>query len=120
MTQVLGTFRIGEDIVIALDAVAGDVADVATITAAILPGRPGLAGSVFQPKPNSPPIPMTVTARAAEGDFPSGWNLTLQAAASAQLVPGLYAIDAKLTAATGSIDITDVSAVIIVNQAAVS
>lgn len=113
----IGTFRIGADITIALDAVSGDVAEIATVTAAM---RPGVAGKVtFTPDNSLPTIPMTVAPRAASGSIPAGWNLTLAAADSANLTQRLYAIDAKLVGVAGSVDITETSAVIMVTRAAV-
>lgn len=87
---MIGTFRIGEDLVIALDAYRGDVADVIAIEAKIV--------EVY--RENGPikgtPIALEVTDRAAEGDNPAGWLCSLDAATTATLVPGVYAIDARL------------------------
>lgn len=113
---MLGTFRIGEDIAIALDAVTGDIAEVATITASL---RKSMLPHSFTVDPAFAAIPLTVAARAAAGGFPVGWNITITAAQSALLEPGLYGIDAKLTSVNGGIDITDATAVIELTRAAI-
>lgn len=87
---MLGTFRVGEDITIALDAVRGDVADVLDITAQMgLAYRENgaLKGAAF---------PVTVTARAADGDQLAGWLINVPAADSAALPTGIYALDARI------------------------
>ena len=113
---MLGNFRIGEDITIALDAMSGDVADIATITASL---RKSVLPHTFQVDATFSPIALAVSPRAAVGDFPVGWNITLTAVQSAALEPGLYGIDAKLTGTSGSIDITDTTAVIEITRAAI-
>lgn len=109
MTGLLGEFRVGEDVAVALDAVSGDVANVATITAKM---QRSLQKTSFVPDDDHTAVEMTVVARAASGDIPAGWNLTLPAATSAQLASGFYGIDAKLIGTSGSIDITDTTALI--------
>lgn len=105
---MIGTFRVGEDIAIALDATRGNVADVVTITAQIaLAYRDG--GPL-----KAAPVSMTVTDRAATSDTPAGWTLSLLAAVTDTMAPGFYAIDAlldfgggiEITAATAYISLT--------------
>jgi len=115
--QTIGTFRLGEDIVVALDAVEGDISQVSSIIAAMRGAAPGKP--LFTVDRTRPAVPLLVLARPATDDFPAGWNLTLPAASTAGLSPGIYGIDAKITFSSGSIDITDVSALIVVNEAAV-
>ena len=107
------SFRIGEDVVIALDIVEGDAAAIGTITA----GMRRMVAINAQLRPD--PIAVIVSPRAASGSIEAGWNLTVPANVTAALAPGLYGIDAKMTATTGSIDITDSTAVISLTRAAV-
>jgi hypothetical protein len=114
--MLLGTFRIGEDIAIALDAVSGNASSV-TVQAWIVRS---MERSLFRPESSFTPIAMTVAPRAASGDFPAGWNISMAAAQSADLSEGFYGIDAKLTGAGGTIDITDSTALIALTKAAVA
>lgn len=114
----IGEFRIGEDITVALRAESGDVSDVATITAAIVKVQQGSLGGPER-VPGATPLAMTVSARAASGGIPAGWNLTLPAASSAGMSAGRYAIDAKLVFTSGAIDKTETSAIVTVTEAAV-
>lgn len=94
------TFQRGETISIALDAVTGDPHAVTTISAVMkaLPiGRTTL--------PDDAPVAASfvITPRAAEGENPAGWTLTLAASVSAGLAPGNYLADARLSIAGGVI-----------------
>lgn len=93
-------FTRGETIVLALDALVGDPLTVTGITAklrAIPPGRTTIA-------PSAPvAATFTVTARAANGSVPAGWDLV---AASSGLAAGRYGADARLDIA-GGVVITD-------------
>jgi hypothetical protein len=113
--MLLGTFRIGEDITIALDAVSGDPATVSTITATMLRVKT-MNGPEFDA--DAYPVTVTVAPRVAAGDIPAGWNLTVPASISAGLAVGIYGIDAKLTGSGGSIDITDTTAFVSLTAAA--
>lgn len=93
-------FQRGETIAIALDAVTGDPLTVSSIDAvmkAVPPGRTGV--------PDGAPVAaiFSITLRAAAGDIPSGWMLSIDAATSAALTPGNYLADARLVAAGGVI-----------------
>ena len=96
-------FQRGETISLALDAVSGDPTSVSTLTArmkAVPPGRTSVPA-------DSPVIAeFSVSARAAVGEVPPGWTLTLAAAVSALLAPGSYLADARLEIAGGVI-VTD-------------
>lgn len=109
----IGTFRVGEDVSVALDAVSGDVGIVTSITATMrrVSARSGLI--------SGPPISVVIANRAAAGLFPVGWNITVTAAVTSVLLPGLYAIDARLIG-TGFVEITDTSAFIQLTEAAVT
>lgn len=115
---VIGTFRVGEDIAIALDAVSGDPATVATVTARLRSARV-LSDGIIHFSDRASAIDMVVASRAAEDDFPAGWNIALSASATAALDPGLYGIDAKLIGPSGVVDITDTTALINLTQAAI-
>lgn len=91
-------YQRGETIVVALDAVSGDPATVTAITAKLKP-LPGGANEIEAAA--VPVADFVVTARVASGDIPAGWNLTLSATASAALLPGRYAADARLTVGGG-------------------
>ncbi len=93
-------FQRGETISLALDAVTGDPLSVTAIGAAmkaVPPGRTGVADSA--------PVAATfsISPRAAQGDIPPGWTLTINAAISAALSPGSYLADARLEVAGGVI-----------------
>jgi hypothetical protein len=94
-------FARGETIGLALDAVEGDAGGVTAITARLKPVGPG--GSVVAAGPG---LAFAVAARAAAGDDPAGWTLTIDAAASAGLRPGLYRADARIEVGSGVV-ITD-------------
>jgi hypothetical protein len=97
------SYQRGETISLALDAVSGDPLGVTAISAAmkaVLPGRTNIADGT--------PVAASfvVTARAAAGDIPAGWTLTIPAATSASLPPGAYLADARLEVA-GGVVVTD-------------
>jgi hypothetical protein len=116
MSDVIGTFRIGEDLAVALDGVTGTVADVAAIVAKMVPGRLGPLGE-FVAKPGAALITLDVAPRSASGSIPAGWNIGLAAAATASLAPGIYGIDAQLTGTSGVIEKTDTTAVVRLTRA---
>jgi hypothetical protein len=93
-------FQRGETISLALDAVTGDPASVTGINAvlkALPPGRTEVpAGSPVAAS-------FAISARAAAGDIPAGWTLTVPAPVSATLSPGSYLTDARLEVASGVI-----------------
>lgn len=96
-------FQRGETILLALDAVTGDPLSVTAISAgmkAVAPGRTSTS--------NGSPLAaaFAVVPRAAQGDIPPGWNLTIDAATSAGLAAGNYLADAKITIG-GGVVITD-------------
>jgi hypothetical protein len=93
-------FQRGETILLALDAVTGDPLSVTAISAvlkAVPPGRTGV--------PDGAPVAATfsISPRAAQGDIPPGWTLSIPAAASAGLAAGAYLADARLELASGVI-----------------
>jgi hypothetical protein len=91
-------FQRGETVSLSLDALSGNPLTVGAISAAmkaVAPGRTGVSAvapvtAVFN-----------ITTRAASGDIPAGWTLTIPATASAGLIPGAYLADARLEVAGG-------------------
>ena len=115
--MLLGSFRIGEDIAIALDVVSGDPEVISTIEAWIVRS---IKPSTFIARPDFTPIPLTIAPRAASGEIPQGWNLSITAAQTDLLDEGVYGIDAKILATGGTVDITDATALIRFTKAAVA
>ncbi len=96
-------FQRGETISLALDVVSGNPLSVSSVTAqmkAVPPGRTTV------PSGTAIAANFTVTSRAAAGDIPAGWTLTIAAATSATLTAGAYLADALLNVA-GGVVITD-------------
>ncbi len=93
-------FQRGETISLALDAVAGDPAQVSAI-AAQLKAVP--AGRTSVPSGATAAASFEVATRAASGDVPAGWTLVIPATISATLPPGSYLADARLVLAGGTI-----------------
>jgi hypothetical protein len=94
------TFQRGETLFLALDAVTGDPLSVTSISAvmkAVPPGR------TVVPEGAAVAANFSITPRAAEGDIPAGWTLTIPATISASLAAGAYMADARLEVASGVI-----------------
>jgi hypothetical protein len=92
------TFQRGETVSLALDAVTGDPLSVTSISAVMKAVPPGRT-SVSQDAPVA--ATFTISSRAAMGDIPPGWTLTISAATSAGLAPGAYITDARLVVGGG-------------------
>jgi hypothetical protein len=112
MNSVIGEFRIGEDIAVALDATAGDPASVTAISAKMKPAK--VAGNRIVLDNTAAGNDMVVTPQGA-----AGWILSLGHTSSAGLNAGLYGIDARLTL-SGAVEITEQTAFISLTQAAVA
>lgn len=112
MNGIIGEFRLGEDIAVALDATAGDPATVTAISARMKSAK--VLGNRLVLDDSASPIDLAVTANGLEG-----WLIALDHTASAALAPGIYGIDAKLTIA-GGIEITEQTAFIALSRAAVA
>ena len=108
MNDVIGEFRIGEDLAVALDAAAGDTATVTSVTASMKPAKAAANRLVLDDAAAA--IPLTVASRAE-----AGWTLALSAAASAALEPGIYGIDARL-AFPGGVEITERTAFVALSR----
>ena len=92
------TFQRGETLSLALDALSGEpllVSAISAVMKAVAPGRTGVSAEA--------PVAavFTIAPRAAAGDIPSGWTLTIPAAVSATLTAGNYLADARLEIAGG-------------------
>ena len=111
---ILGEFRIGEDISLALDATAGDVGQVTAIGVAMKPAL--VADNRLVLDDEAQAVALATAPQTAPG---IGWTIALSGAQSAQLVPGLYGIDARLSVGSGVI-ITDQTAFISLTRAALA
>jgi hypothetical protein len=100
-------FQRGETIILALDAVEGDTGAVSAIAVKLKRVPPGRT---------SPPLyepvaaDFTIVPRAANGEVPAGWTLTIDAVTSSGLAPGAYMADAALSVGAAVI-VTDPVAV---------
>jgi hypothetical protein len=90
-------YAVGGTIGIELDAESVDSGVVATAAAL---RRLNYDRSDF--RDGAPSIPMTITPRAAAGNFPAGWRVTLAAAAAAALEPGYYGANAWFQSGAGA------------------
>ena len=115
--SIIGEFRVGQTIEVALDAISGDPGSVTGPTA-WLASAEHRSGGLIIPE-TAERHALDVAPRAAAGDIPAGWTLTLAAAVSATLLPGLYGIDMKLPVA-GGIGITDTTAFVRLTRSAAS
>ena len=111
---ILGEFRVGEDIAIALDAIAGDTVAVSAITVAMKPALVGDNRLMLDDEATA--IPLSTAPQAVAG---AGWTILLSGAQSAALEPGLYGIDARLTVA-GGVVITEQTAFVSLTRAALA
>ncbi len=114
MNRIIGEFRIGEDIAVALDATEGDTAEVTAISAMMKPALATANRLVL----DDAAIPIALSV-AAQSPASAGWILNLDSAQSGLLAPGVFGIDARIE--IGSvIEMTDQSAFISVSKATVS
>jgi hypothetical protein len=112
MNGIIGEFRLGEDIAVALDAVTGDTATVTAISAWM---KPALLGTDrFELDEAAAATELVVIAQSPAS---AGWMLTLPHTQSALLAAGTYGIDAHLTIGSG-VEITEQSAFIALSKAA--
>ncbi len=112
MHGTIGTFRIGEDIAVALDAIEGDTTLVTAIIARMKPAKVVANRLVLDNSATG--LAMTVSSQG-----PAGWLVSLPAAASAGLAAGVYGIDARLSL-PGAVEMTEQSGFISLSQAAVA
>lgn len=112
MNGIIGEFRLGEDLAVALDAIGGDTAQVTALAAQMKPAR--VAGNRLVLDDGGIGTALGVASRGADG-----WTFTLGAAATAALEPGIYGIDARLTFA-GAVEITEQTAFVALSKAALA
>lgn len=112
MHGTIGTFRIGEDIAVALDAIEGDTTLVTAIIARMKPAKVVANRLVLDDAAAG-------LAMAATSQGPSGWIVSLPAAETAALAAGVYGIDARLSL-SGAVEMTEQSGFISLSQAAVA
>jgi hypothetical protein len=112
MTGIIGEFRIGEDIALALEPAAGDPLTVTGITARMKPAL--VSGNRLALDDTAAGTAMQVASQGAEG-----WVLSLDHGATAALAAGLYGIDARLVFAD-AVEITEQSAFIALSRAALT
>lgn len=112
MNGIIGSFRIGEDVSVALDALTGDPATVTAISAKMKPAKVTSNRIVLDDSATA--MDMQVTALGAEG-----WIVSLSHTATAGLTAGVYGIDARLTI-SGAVEMTEQTGFIALTQAAVA
>jgi hypothetical protein len=112
MNGIIGSFRIGEDVSVALDALTGDPATVTAITARMKPAKVAANRIILDDAATG--IAMQVTPQGS-----TGWTISLANTATANLAVGVYGIDARLTIA-GGVEMTEQSAFIALTKAAVA
>jgi hypothetical protein len=111
MTSLLGEFRIGEDIGLALEVVSGDIGEVSAISAAMKPARITANRPVLDDAAAA--IALSVAPAIA------GWTVSLSSTTTASLAPGIYGIDARLEIA-GGVEITDRTAFVALSAGALA
>lgn len=109
MNGVIGEFRIGEDLAIALEATSGDPDLVTAISARMKPAKAVANRLALDDAASGIVLQVTPDAQ--------GWTVRLPSASSAALAPGLYGIDARLSFASG-VEITERTAFIALTKAA--
>jgi len=112
MNGIIGSFRIGEDVSVALDALTGDPATVTAISARMKPAKVTANRIVLDD--SAAAIAMQVAAQGS-----AGWIATLSHTATAGLTPGIYGIDARLTIG-GAVEMTEQTGFIALTLAAVA
>lgn len=111
MIGMIGEFRLGEDIALALEVASGDPATVTAVTAAMKPARITANRPVLDDAAGA--VALTVAPS------PDGWTVSLPSAGSAALSPGIYGIDARLVVA-GGVEITEQTAFIALSEGALA
>ena len=112
--MIIGTFRVGEDVSVAIDLVEGVAGDAGTVTAQLFRST---SATSFARAARSAGVALTVASRSASGDDPAGWNVTLTAAQSANLRPGVYGIDARHTVGGRQVVLTEATQLIRLTEA---
>lgn len=100
-------FQRGETIMIALEAIGAtsdDIAGVASVGAVL---KPTIGEQYVAPAPTPATATFSVTPRVAANGIGPGWDLSIDAATSAAIAPGLYATNAALTLLSGAVEKTE-------------
>jgi hypothetical protein len=114
MAATLFTRYRGETITIALADTGAQPGGEALIASSM---RPITSGRVA-PMPTAPDAAsMAIAYRAANGSFPVGWLLTLDAVSCATLPAGDYLIDLRINDGTGAVTITSPALVMLAEPA---
>lgn len=96
--------RTGATLVLSLDVMEGDPSVISSVSAVLKPAGPN--GTV--PSPAVLPIAaFGVTSRVASGEIPAGWDLRIGDNLTAQIKPGFYITDAKITYTSGDTQKTE-------------
>lgn len=114
MNGIIGEFRIGEDLAVALDATAGNAVLASAISAAIKPAIVAANRLVLDDAASG--LALSV---APQSPASAGWTLSLPASQTLLLPPGTYGIDARLTVGSGT-EITDQTAFVRLSKAALA
>jgi hypothetical protein len=112
MNGIIGSFRIGEDVEVALDALTGDPAIVTAITAQMKLAKVTTNRIVLDDSATA--LAMQVIPQGT-----AGWIISLDHVSTASLAPGIYGIDARLTIG-GAVEMTEQTGFISITQAAVA
>jgi hypothetical protein len=112
MNGIIGSFRIGEDVAVALDALTGDPATVTAITAQMKPAKVIANRIVLDDS-------ATALAMQVIPQGNAGWVISLDHVSTANLAPGIYGIDARLTIGD-AVEITEQTGFVAMTQAAVA
>lgn len=112
MNGIIGSFRIGEDVSVALDALTGNPATVTAIAAKMKPAKVTANKIVLDHAAAG--ITMQVAPQGT-----TGWTISLAHTATANLAAGVYGIDARLSIA-GGVEMTEQTGFIALTQAAVA
>ena len=114
MAATLFTRYRGETITIAVADTGAEPGGATLVASSMRPIAPGRAW----PFPSAPDAAsMAIAYRAANGSFPAGWLLTLDAAACSALPAGNYLIDLRITDSSGAVTITSPAIVMLAEPA---
>lgn len=112
--SIIGEFRVGEDLALALDVLEGQAQQAAAVTAAIKPAL--VDENRLALDDDAPSVTMAV---APQSDPAGGWTISLTAVQTAGLAPGLYGIDARIDVA-GGVVLTQRTAFVSLTRAALA
>lgn len=105
----------------------GETVEIAVVDPDAIPGGESAVTAGIKPLPQgeNQPAPksavlkaLTVSYRAADGDVPKGWTLSLSYADCAALAPGDYALDTRILD-SGKVTISDLAILRIMEPASI-